>query len=284
MFPCFLASKTNQTPSLKSVQSRLNMSKGRLTLELEQRKASLVGINDVKFLVFPIADGYNTLKLLGANGLSACSVVVVASSYAALLAHIGPNIEGDDRPDSFIRLAEHMMSEIERLYNEHKKYFPPNIQRYVIVATINGQVLTDGQRDVMINRLKAMGLPDPAEVHRPIQPPTQSGPLGTVMVSGIYGAANSPEILLEDVPLAATSTSVVPSSSTAENTEDSWYWLSNPNDGYLPIRRVQQSGTVVDSRDVNNPPLGVWIYRVNQPSKPNDWVRWDGSSWHQNTI
>jgi hypothetical protein len=278
------------------------MSKGRLTLELEQRKASLVGINDVKFLVFPTADGYNTLKSLGANGLSACSVVVVASSYAAILAHIGPNIEGDDRPDSFIILAENMMSEIERLYNEHKKYFPLNTQRYVIVATINGQVLTDGQRDVMINRLKAMGLPDPAEVHRPMQPPTQSGPLGTVMVSGIYGAANSPEILLEDVLLAATGTSVsvvpssstsvvpssstlvVPSSSTAENTEDSWCWLSNANDGYLPIRRVQQSGTVVDSRDVSNPPIDVWIYRVNQPLKPNDWVRWDGSSWHQNTI
>lgn len=51
--------------------------------------------------------------------LHACSVIILASDYAAILAHIGPNELGSQDLQSFLGLANNKMSELEEIYRKN---------------------------------------------------------------------------------------------------------------------------------------------------------------------
>lgn len=128
-----------------------------LTLAIEEGVVDLVGINEVKFLEFRRPAPREILSL-GAQGLSACSIIVVASDKAAIVAHIGPNIPDSTQQDSFLRLAHSKMDELETKYRERVHLFSNSSQTYVIYATFQRVQTCPEQVDIFRERLNTFGL------------------------------------------------------------------------------------------------------------------------------
>lgn len=169
--------------------------KGYLAQLRDLKRATEVAINEVLFKQFTPSSNGQTVSI-GVCSLSACSVVIIASQYGAIVAHIGPNIEGSSDPDSYKKLAEQKMDEVSNLYQQYRTCFPANTKTYVIVATIGGNVLTAEQKDIMTRRMTALGFPDTAEIHRPVlRFEHDDQPEGTVVVEG---DGQKFQVLLED--------------------------------------------------------------------------------------
>ena len=128
--------------------------KSLLAQSLDIEIMDLVKTNEVKFMLFD-----KPVKGLGVRGLSACSVIILASHYAAVLAHIGPNELESQDPQSFLGLANNMMSEVEELYRKNQRYFGSSTHAYLIFATCQSKPTSPEQTAIYRDRLKGLGVP-----------------------------------------------------------------------------------------------------------------------------
>ena len=98
-----------------------------------------MSINEVKFVKFEKMVPRRIVSLR-VRGLSACSVIILVSDHAAIMAYVGPNIPGssDEDTTSFRRLANNKIDELERLYRTNQRYFGDDSHVYLIYATLGG--------------------------------------------------------------------------------------------------------------------------------------------------
>ena len=148
-------------------------------------------MDDVQFQAF-----HGSTTAIGTGNLRSCSVVLVASQTAAILAHIAPR--GDEH-------AVHMMDRFKNLYQEQRTlHFASNKEVWVVMGMIaqGGQLemaLTD-QKSIIDAKLTAMGLGNRKDATYTFKlRPARSSPTfpgkGTVFVDG---KGSNPAIYVED--------------------------------------------------------------------------------------
>ena len=248
---------------------------GYLARAVDARIVDIVEINEVKFLPFG-SDIRTPLKTVGVRGLSACSVVVLASQYGAIVAHIGPNVLGSTDPRSFIILAHQKMDEVGRLYQQNRQRFPQGTKTYVIFATFGGTPTSQEQTSIFRQRLQALNLPIDKDVsyERPqLSEVNNKRPEGTVWVDG---RRDFPVVYLEDkviTPGGVTSSAAGSSTSTEDAHRPAWVLLHGQSEYLLlrPDRTIVQRATV--------PPPDQWIRTYNQTGGLTGVIMWDGKEW-----
>lgn len=128
---------------------------------------------------------FNFKRAIGTEGLSACSVVVIASSNCAILAHIQPMPwptppDPSDFGDAYVH---QMMDQVRNIYNSYRAWFSSPTTRLICVQNEYGAVAMPEHQGIMINALQEMGLVPILKYYRlPVGPriPGQ----GTVVVEG----------------------------------------------------------------------------------------------------
>ena len=266
--------------------------KSLLAQALANEIVDLVKINEVKFLLFdkPVKGHPVTL---GVKGLSACSVIILASDYAAVLAHIGPNELGSQDPQSFVRLANNKMSELEEIYRKNQRFFGSDSHAYLIFATFQSKPTSPEQTDIYRSRLKGLGIPlvsDKAYERSPKDLVDDDRPEGTVWVVKRPNAR--PTVYLEDRAVTPNANSMPASSAQAGSSQPSSSQAANvsqpalqrPTDSYWVRRHgsteyllLTKSGQVLQRSQT--PPQGVHIRLFDQNGAYMKTATFDGERW-----
>lgn len=154
---------------------------------------TVVPMGDVQFVSF------QQIPAIGTSDLGSCSVVVIASAYGAILAHIPP-LPLQQSPDPFAgdNNVRYMMDRVAGLYQHYRNYFP-SADTSVICAWFRGAVALPHQMEIMSSSLRQMGLNPRITTYH--VPGNRSLPgQGTVIV--ISGANQGrPQIYVEDSPI-----------------------------------------------------------------------------------
>ena len=121
-------------------------------LDQWRRHATVVPMGAIMFVSFQ-----NT-SAIATEHLGSCSVVVIASAYAAILAHIPPlPNQATTDPNAGDIQAQSFMNQVANLYQQNISFFP-SAQGVVVCAVYNGSVALPSQRDIMSSSLQRMGI------------------------------------------------------------------------------------------------------------------------------
>lgn len=259
------------------------------TLDDDDTSVHLVSINDVKFVLFGNSPSHRVK--LGVRGFSACSVVILASDYGAIVTHVGPNEIGADSNDtqSFKRLAHSKMSELGRLYSQNKRCFGSDSHAYLVFATINGETVSPEQTAIFTDQLERLGMPLVTRRGYGTSPSSyiNTGPAGTLLVE--RGLNARPIVYLEDGVVTpdpkltparlAPSTSSQPSSSrdlqksrtpTQQRVDPYWAY----REGFPEYSLIGESGQVLQRSQAI--PENVWIRLIDKDGKLKQYAKFDG--------
>ncbi|KAF2021875.1 hypothetical protein BU24DRAFT_417508 [Aaosphaeria arxii CBS 175.79] len=188
------------TESSKAANVKMSIRSGFLYRLEERQVVRLVGINEVASATLSAELGLGKIGSIGVRGLSACTVVIVASRHRAILAHVAPNELESPEEDSYIKLAHRMMDDLFEAYRNHSQWFAGNTRTWVVYAVIGSDVATPEQKDIITSRIKEMNLPEPIQIARPLKPFVSSSQSeGTVVV---IGSADSARLFVEDREIA----------------------------------------------------------------------------------
>lgn len=169
------------------------MSGGGILAQYEAANAAVVvPMGNVQFNSF-----HHQKPAIGTRDLDSCSVVIIASTFGALLAHIPPRPEGPSTdPYAGDRNARNIMTHVVSLYNHYKNqgYFPP-AATVVLCAKFNGYVALPDQQAIMLEALRDQGLQPLAHTYDVPTDRTQPGQ-GTVIL--ISQANQTPLLYVED--------------------------------------------------------------------------------------
>ncbi|KAF2793656.1 hypothetical protein K505DRAFT_189519, partial [Melanomma pulvis-pyrius CBS 109.77] len=112
----------------------------------------VVAMNEVEFVAF------SQKSAIGTRDLAGCSVVVIASAYGAILAHIPPRpIPNTSDPYAGDQNVQRLMERVGSLYDQQRNYFP-NTDTYAIFAIYNGGVALPDQKKIIEDKITQMGL------------------------------------------------------------------------------------------------------------------------------
>lgn len=135
---------------------------------------------------------------IGTSELGSCSVVVIASEYGAILAHIPPRppypsndrFAGDDN-------VRYMMARVAQLFHQYGNFFPQP-ESVVVCAWYDGAVALPDQLDIMTSSLRQIGL---RSVIRTYHVPAGSFQGQGTVVAIRDGNQRRVQIYVEDRPL-----------------------------------------------------------------------------------
>ncbi|KAJ5374657.1 hypothetical protein N7517_006663 [Penicillium concentricum] len=85
--------------------------------------------------------------------LGSCSVLVIASAYGAILAHIPPQPQATNNPTSGDANVQSMMNQVGTLYRDKRQFFS-----FCRNGLFRGQVALPSQLDIMQMSLIGLGL------------------------------------------------------------------------------------------------------------------------------
>ncbi|RLL96791.1 hypothetical protein CFD26_106836 [Aspergillus turcosus] len=158
-------------------------------------QAVLVPMGGVQFASF------QQTRAIGTRGLGSCSVVVVASKYAAILAHIPPLPEQPStNPFAGDENVREMMRQVRSLYDHYKQHnFFPDPDTYVVCAFFQGQVALPDQMEIMKRALQEMGSSPRVRTYNVPVDRNRPGH-GTVVVLSDQEEAK-PVVYVEDQPI-----------------------------------------------------------------------------------
>ncbi|KAL3440239.1 hypothetical protein BJX65DRAFT_290837 [Aspergillus insuetus] len=147
---------------------------------------------------------FNHKPAIGTGGLGGCSVVILASQYGAILAHIPPRLDltSNDDPYAGDRNVRRMMGLVTQ---EHDKYKPlgwfPDNDTVLVCAWFQGELALRDQVEIMYEALEALGYKPNIQTYH--VPGDQSSPgQGTVHVDSETRKTNGkPTIYVEDEPV-----------------------------------------------------------------------------------
>lgn len=174
--------------------------KGNLAQARDLTIVEYVGMGEIKLKAFNAKPVVGRRVSLGIEGLGACSVIILASDHAAIVAHIGPNRMGSLDLDSSERLARTKMNELERLYHDNQDLFGPGSHAYVVFSALGGVPRLPEQTKIYRDRLSQLGIPIVAD--RAYETPekaqiTPDGYIGTLWVVKKQGD-RWPTVYLQD--------------------------------------------------------------------------------------
>lgn len=160
-------------------------------LDQWRRQATVVPMEGIMFVSFQ-----NT-SAIATEHLGSCSVVVIASPFAAILAHIPPlpNRATTD-PNAGDKQAQTYMNQVAHLYQQNISFFP-SAQGVVVCAVYNGSVALPSQRDIMSSSLQRMGIRTTIRTYKVPTYENFAG-RGTVIAIGPSPANPHPLIYVED--------------------------------------------------------------------------------------
>lgn len=117
------------------------------------RAVVVVPMGGIQFVPFDL------FNAVGTRDLGGCSVVIIASIYGVIMAHIPPRPPQTPPDDGTAGAnnARYMMSRVAALYQQHRAYFP-STDTIVFCAWHKGTVGLPDQLDIMRLSLQQMGL------------------------------------------------------------------------------------------------------------------------------
>ena len=97
---------------------------------------------------------------IGTKDLKGCSVVMIVSPQAAILAYIAPRPPNSDLsdPEAGDRHCQTKMNEVGALYEANKQCFLTYGGSWVLCTVFQGEVALPDQQNIMQNSLAKMGL------------------------------------------------------------------------------------------------------------------------------
>lgn len=163
-------------------------------LDQWRRHATLVPMGRVMFISF------RNTSAIATEHLGSCSVVVIASVYGAILAHIPP-LPNEVTTDPYAgdRQAQSFMGQVANLFQQNISFFP-SPQGVVVCAMYNGAVALPTQRDIMSSSLQRMGLRPTVRTYNVPAYQNFAG-RGTVIAFGPSPTNPQPLIYVEDRPI-----------------------------------------------------------------------------------
>ncbi len=169
------------------------MNQGLLSRALAAGVASEVQMDEVKFIPFK----QTAVSCAGTANLGGCSVVMIVSPLAAIVAHIPPHPNTDwNNPAAADNHIRQKMEEVSALYRNFEKYFPADRTTWVVSAMLEGDVVLPGQRDIMEQTLRRLSLSPTRLVYAALRSQDARFPgQGTVFIDG---RGNIPLVYVED--------------------------------------------------------------------------------------
>lgn len=176
-------------------------------------RVQVVAMNEVKFVAF------TEKSAIGTKDLAGCSVVIIASIYGAILAHIPPR-PIPNTPDTYAgdQNVRRLMEEVGRLYNEKRNYFPET-DTYAVFAIYEGNIALPDQKNIIEEGITRMGLhPFNTILYITPRDPTNQAH-GTVFVDSLNRGSQKPVVYSEDRIVS----SEVPQQQIQQN-QSPWLW------------------------------------------------------------
>lgn len=174
------------------------MSLGLFLTALLDEEAEQVGMNEVGFIAFNARR-----RCIGTQNLNSCTGVIIASQYAAILAHLAPRPPQAAREDVYAgdRHTSLMMEYVVGLYRQHQNFFPSEEPSWVVSALWRGQIALPDQKAIIEDRLRQINL-TPATAYYVVitEPASTSTGKGTIFIDGRGGGF--PAIYVEDQLIA----------------------------------------------------------------------------------
>ncbi|RMZ77197.1 hypothetical protein DV738_g4462, partial [Chaetothyriales sp. CBS 135597] len=206
------------------------------------RQTVKYGMNEVGFLAF----GHQDKRFLLTENLNDSLVVIIASSFAAIGAHIPHRPALTQTTPSDDENVVRIMNKVARLYTANKKLFPDPDDVVVIYGAFQGDTDTalPIKKQLAEKCLRQMGMRFPMASYIVKQPfASRAREYGTAFVDGV--ADSRPNIYLADklihIPTAKPTptvtvpsvsnhvSSTTPSRTTAFNDDDDNYPRANPS-------------------------------------------------------
>lgn len=105
------------------------MAPGYLDQLKTQNRVEEVGMGGAKFVSF------QQKYAIGTAGLGACSAVVIASAFGAIIGHIPPLPSATRDPHAGDANARRMMVQIKCLYDSNRNFFPRRLRGLYVPGT-----------------------------------------------------------------------------------------------------------------------------------------------------
>jgi hypothetical protein len=205
----------------------------------------VVPMGGVEFIPFSLKSSGGTRDLAG------CSVVIVASQYGTIIAHIVPRPPTAHPLDTTAgdRNVQAVMNRVGEIYEERRNYFP-SADTYSIFAVFDGKVALNDQKRIIEDKIESLGLaPFNTCLYITPRDPTNAGH-GTAFVDSLGRGNRNPHVYVEDRLVStdrpaqhgsqqglqhSSQQSAQPSSQqsvqqsghqTAQQTSNGWIWCS----------------------------------------------------------
>ena len=197
----------------------------------------VVPMGGVEFIPFSLKSSGGTRDLAG------CSVVIIASQYGAIIAHIVPRPPTAHPMDTTAgdRNVKAVMNRVGELYEERRNYFP-SAETYSIFAVFDGKIALNDQKRIIEEKIGTLGLaPFNTCLYITPRDPMNAGH-GTAFVDSSGRGNRYPHVYVEDRLVSTDRTihsgsqqSAQPSSlqsvqpcghQTAQQASNGWIWCS----------------------------------------------------------
>jgi hypothetical protein len=128
--------------------------RSRFRQAVEGGLATTVPMNGLNCVVF------SQTPCIGTDGLGSCSVVLIVSPLAAILAHIPPRPGSADAndPETGDKYVQSFMERVTTYYRQCQAYFPANSTSWVVCAVFGDAIALPDQQSIMERALRDVGL------------------------------------------------------------------------------------------------------------------------------
>jgi len=177
----------------------------------------VVAMNEAEFVAF------SQKSAIGTKDLAGCSVVVIASAYGAIMAHIPPRpIPDTSDPYAGDQNVHRLMERVGSLYAQRRDHFP-DTDTYAMFAIYNGGVALSDQKSIIGDKITEMGLQNFNTVLyiTPRDPTNEAH--GTVFVDSLNRAGQKPVVYSEDRQVSSEQQPAQQAQQT-QQTPSTWIW------------------------------------------------------------
>jgi hypothetical protein len=214
---------------------------------------------------------FSQIPCIGTDRLGGCSVILIISPFAAILAHIPPQPSNPDINDleAGDRHAKASMERVTTYYRQFQGLFPATSHSWVVCAVFEGAVAVPDQQRIMQAELWNIGLPvDTNHTYR-IPFTGKHRDSGAVFVDG---SGHTIEVYVEERLVASFPRGHAATTASGSSGEAWWQWNAQ-------LQSYQYGTEAGVQRSQTEPPVGVWVFSSSKWGGTYDWALWDGSAW-----
>lgn len=267
--------------------------RSRFRQAVEGGQATAVPMNGLNCVVF------SQTPCIGTDGLGSCSVVLIVSPFAAILAHIPPRPDDADAndPEAGDKYVGSFMERVTTYYRQCQAYFPADSSSWVVCAVFGDAVALPDQQRIIESALRDIGLSvDTSQTYR-VPFTNDQRDRGTVFVDGrghtiqVYvenrvvrtiphgrpfqtTAVTSSYAIIQSTATPRAAVSSATAVATQRTSGEAW-WQWNAQ-----LQQYQYGTQTGVQHSQPNAPLNVWIYCSSPWEGGHHWALWDGTTRH----